>query len=166
MDISGEMLSLIGAGLTAAVAIVAILMQHAGSRRALTAQEDVARKFREHERRLTLDQRIWDRRIDLYTRITHTMRDHLHSPLTEVMESPKFASLISEADLLASPQTRDTLNRYVYDNADTQKRIDLWGEFVNVVRAELEIPAVTEEQLRDWKASVGDTGPGFSIAQE
>jgi hypothetical protein len=57
MDISGEMVSLISAGLTAAVATVAILVQHAGNRRALAAQEDAARKFREHERRLTLDQR-------------------------------------------------------------------------------------------------------------
>src|SRR6266568_551578 len=69
----------LGAIAAALVAVFAIARQEMASRRALDAQTLATRQVLEHERQLAMEERLWNRRADLYARIAQIMRQHSES---------------------------------------------------------------------------------------
>lgn len=139
----GGLFSGLGALTAAFVAVFAIRHQESASIRALAAQAQATRDAREHERSLATDERLWLRRADLYARITLAMREQVErfveegkweEPLAEV---PVMASLVSEADILASSEAKGLLNEFVYRDMDMETKIGVWTVFQNTARREL-----------------------------
>ncbi|MET8306049.1 hypothetical protein [Micromonospora sp. NPDC005173] len=139
----GEVLAGVGALAAAFVAVFAIRRQVSASERALAAQAQATRDARDHERRLAAEDRLWARRADLYSRATLAMREHLDRPVDKAgKERPLadvsvMASLVGEAEILASSQAKDLLNEFVYDDPDRNEKINLWAEFQILARREL-----------------------------
>ncbi|MEH0938327.1 hypothetical protein [Micromonospora psammae] len=141
IEAAGGLLSAIGALAAAFVAVFALRRQESANIRALAAQAQATNDARDHERRLALDERVWNRRVDLYIRLADAMREHLHVE-GDLGDVPLLASLVSEADILASQEVRDLLGQFMFGNPDVQTKIDLWDRMVTAARKELVARAV------------------------
>ncbi len=142
----GVILGGIGAVATVFVAVFAIRRQESANARALDAQAQATREAREHERRLLFEERMWNRRVGLYARISLALRRYVEQPPTDIDGEPipaadvvDLADLVSEAEMLASEPLADLLNQFMYDNPDDDKQLDIWGTFQNAARNELEV---------------------------
>jgi hypothetical protein len=124
---------------TVFVAVFAMRRQESANARALDAQAQATREAREHER-------MWNRRVDLYARISLALRRYVEQPPANPDGEPmsaadvaELADLLSEADMLASKPLADLLNQFMYDNPDDDRQLDIWAAFQNVARDELEV---------------------------
>lgn len=139
----GDLLAGLGALSAAFVAVFAIRSQQASNVRALAAQADATDRARHQQDRLNADQRLWTRRADLYVRITSAMGTYVRdeSPRGEqrlhLGDVADMSNLASEADIFASPEARDLINEFVYDDPRIERKIDIWAEFQAVARVEL-----------------------------
>jgi hypothetical protein len=95
--------------------------------------------------------RVWHRRVDLYARTSLAMRRYIEQPPTgpdgEPMSAPdllELADLVSEATMLASKPLVDLLDEFMYDYPDADRQLEIWGEFQDVARAELEMDRIQE----------------------
>ena len=93
--------------------------------------------------------RIWHQRVGLYARTSLAMRRYIEKPPTgadgQLMLAPdvlELANLASEATLLASEPLADLLNEFMYDFPDDARQAEIWDEFQNAARAELEVDRV------------------------
>jgi hypothetical protein len=132
----GGILGGLGAVATVFVAVFAIRSQEAANARALDAQAQATREAREHERRLLHEEHMWNRRVDLYARITLALRHYVEQSPTDPEGKPmsaadvvELADLVSEADMLASEPVADLLNQFMYNNADNATQLDIWDTF-------------------------------------
>jgi hypothetical protein len=142
----GSILGGLGALAAVFVAVFAIRRQEAANARALDAQAQATREAREHERRLLLEERMWNRRVDLYAHISLALRRYVEQPPTDPSGTPlsapdivELADLVSEADMLASKPLADLLNQFMYDNPDDDRQLEIWNTFKNAARAELNV---------------------------
>jgi hypothetical protein len=125
------------------------------SARALDAQARATREAREHERRLLFEERMWNRRVDLYARISLALRRYVEQPPANpdgdsmsAADVVELADLVSEADMLASKPLADLLNQFMYDNPDDDRQLDIWGTFQNAARDELELDRLQRPSKR------------------
>jgi len=151
----GAILGGMGAVATVFVAVFAIRRQESANARALDAQARATREAREHERRLLFEERMWNRRVDLYARISLALRRYVEQPPTDPDGEPmsaadvvELADLVSEADMLASKPLADLLNQFMYDNPDADRQLDIWGTFQNAARDELEVDRLQRPSKR------------------
>jgi hypothetical protein len=135
-----------GAVATVFVAVFAIRRQESANARALDAQAQATREAREHERCLLFEERMWNRRVDLYARISLGLRRYVEEPpadpdgeLMSAADIVELADLISEADMLASKPLADLLSQFMYDNPDADGQLDIWGRFQKAAREELQV---------------------------
>lgn len=138
--------AVLGAVATTSVAIYAIRRQGVTSRQAIETQTELAREALRHERDLAVEQRLWNRKADLYMRIAEAMRHHVQGGKGGVDEegnpcpAPEvrtLALLSAEAEILGSERAKDLLAKFVYDNPSIEAKIDLWTDFTILARAEL-----------------------------
>lgn len=148
-----------GAVATVFVAVFAIRRQESANARALDAQAQATREAREHERCLLFEERMWNRRADLYARISLTLRRYVDQPPTDPDGEPmsaadvvELADLVSEAEMLASKPLADLLNQFMYDNPDADRQLDIWGTFQNAAREELEVDRLQRPSKRGTSA--------------
>lgn len=122
-----EWLAGVSAMSTAAVAVVALLVQARSTREART-----------HEVALAHEQRVWAQRADLYARILEAVRQHIEEPdpiRVPTVDDPRLTRLVGEAEVFASERVRELIARFVYD--DPEQKLDLWAELQIAARAEL-----------------------------
>jgi len=124
-------------------------VQESASARALEAQAQATRDAFEYQRVVAMEERLWNRRADLYARTVKAMRDHVDgggdSP--DSTKSPVLTNLASEADIMASAEARDIINDFVY-SASPGEQIDMWDSFQHVARTELESEHFLERHAR------------------
>ena len=73
---------------------------------------------------------------------------------------PELANLASEATLLASGPLADLLNEFMYDFPDDARQLEIWDEFQNAARAELEVDRLQEPSTSASRATPGDRQGG------
>lgn len=126
---------------TAIVAVVAMLVQKRTSDAAREAQIRVTLEMIEQERRRMEEQRIWQRRAELYVRIIEAIRAHVERPTEgkppEAAEETRLARLMAEADILASGDVRDLFAKFLYDNPSPEEEVDIWADIQSAARSEL-----------------------------
>jgi len=151
-----------GAVATVFVAVFAIRRQESANARALDAQAQATREAREHERCLLFEERMWNRRVDLYARISLALRRYVEqspaSPDGEPISAAdvlELADLVSEADMLASKPLADLLSQFMYDNPDVDRQLDIWDRFQNAARDELEVDRLQRSSKRGASAITG-----------
>lgn len=90
------------------------------------------------------EDRMWNRRVDLYARISLALRRYVEDPPTRPDGQPVSAAdvlalvnLVSEADMLASAPLADLLNQFVYDSPDSDRQLEIWNSFLHDARVEL-----------------------------
>jgi hypothetical protein len=157
----GSVLGGLGAIAAVFIAVFAIRRQEAANTRALNAQAQATREAREHERRLLLEERMWNRRVDLYARISLAMRRYVEQPPTGPDGKPvtaadvaELADLVSEADMVASKSLADLLEQFMYDNADSDTQLELWNTFQHDARAELMVDRLHRPPILDARAAL------------
>jgi hypothetical protein len=162
----GAILGGMGAVATVFVAVFAIRRQESANARALDAQAQATREAREHERCLLFEERMWNRRVDLYARISLALCRYVEQPPANPDGEPisaadvvELADLVSEADMLASKPLADLLNQFMYDNPDADRQLDIWGTFQNAARNELAVDRLQRPSKRGTSA-ITDAG-GF-----
>lgn len=122
-----EWLAGVAAMSTAAVAVVALLVQARSTRDA-----------RAHDVAQAHEQRVWARRADLYARILEAVRQHIEEPdpiRIPTVDDPRLTRLVAEADVFASERVRELVSLFVYD--DPENKVDIWVELQIAARAEL-----------------------------
>jgi len=94
--------------------------------------------------------RIWNRRVDLYARINAAFRSYLGDPPTgsdgqdlSPGDVGELVDLVTEADMVASEPVRDLVTRFTYD-ADSDGQIEIWNDFIGIVRSELKVNLLDE----------------------
>jgi hypothetical protein len=104
---------------------------------------------RAHSAAQLQEDRLWNRRGDLYRRVNLALRRYVEHPPTSsdgtVVSAPEvvgLVNLVSEADMFASGPLADLLNQFVYDNADGDRRLELWNTFLQDARAELGVDRI------------------------
>ena len=104
---------------------------------------------RAHSAAQLQEDRVWNRRVDLYARISLALRRYVERPPTGPDGKPMWAgdvvglvNLVSEADVLASEPLADLLNQFVYDNPDSDRQLEIWNEFQHAARAELGVDRI------------------------
>lgn len=87
---------------------------------------------------------MWNRRVDLYARVSLAMRRYVEQPPTgldgisvSAADVVGLVNLVAEADMLASEHLADLLDQFVYDNADSDRQLEIWNTFQRDARAEL-----------------------------
>lgn len=142
----GSVLGGLGAIAAVYVAVFAMRRQEAANVRALKAQAEATREAREHERRLLLEERMWNRRVDLYSRISLAMRRYVEQPPADRYDKPvpaadvtELADLFSEADMIGSRPLADVLDQFMYDSPDCDEQLELWSRFQHAARVELDV---------------------------
>jgi hypothetical protein len=142
----GAILGGMGAVATVFVAVFAIRRQESANARALDAQAQATREAREHERCLLFEECMWNRRVDLYARISLGLRRYVEQPpadpdgeLMSAADIVELADLVSEADMLATKPLADLLSQFMYDNPDADRQLDIWGRFQKAARDELQV---------------------------
>jgi hypothetical protein len=100
---------------------------------------------------------MWNRRVDLYARITLALRHYVEQPPTgpdgKIMlaaDVPELADLVSEADMLASEPIQDLLNQFMYGDADD----DTWAAVRAAARDELEVDRLQRSSILNTRSSV------------
>jgi len=111
--------------------------------------------------------RIWHRRADLYARTSLAIRRYTEKPPAGAdgkpmlaPDVPELANLASEATLLASGPLADLLNEFMYDFPDDARQLEIWDEFQNAARAELEVDRLQEPSTSASRATPGDRQGG------
>jgi hypothetical protein len=101
------------------------------------------------------EDRLWNRRVELYARINRALHRYIEQPPTgpdgrplAAPEVPGLAHLVSEADMLASKPLADLLNQFVYDNPDNDRQLDIWNKFQWSARAELSVDRTQQSSTR------------------
>lgn len=96
------------------------------------------RASREHERTLAHDNRVWDRRADLYARIVEAVRSYMEDHAgVPAPQDPTLTRLAAETEVVASKAMSDLLSEFVYNDPPLLEKIDLWTEIQAQARAEL-----------------------------
>jgi hypothetical protein len=115
--------------------------------------------------------RIWHRRADLYARTSLAIRRYIDEPPTgaggKTLLAPEvfeLANLASEATLLASEPLADLLNEFLYDFPDVARQAEIWDEFQNAARAELEVDRAQKPSTSESGATPGDRQRGSPSA--
>jgi hypothetical protein len=106
---------------------------------------------RVHSAAQLLEDRTWNRRVDLYARISLALRRYVEQPPTGPDGKPMSAAdvvalvnLVSEADMIASEPLTDLLNQFVYDNAESDEQLEIWGAFQQAARVELDVDRIQQ----------------------
>jgi hypothetical protein len=104
---------------------------------------------RAHSAAQLQENRVWNRRVDLYARISLALRRYVEQPPTGPDGYPvspadvvELVNLVSEADMLASEPLGDLVNQFVYDNTDTDRQLEIWNTFQQAARAELGVEPI------------------------
>jgi hypothetical protein len=97
------------------------------------------------------EDRVWNRRVDLYARISLALRRYVEGPPTGPDGKPMSAAdvlglvnLVSEADMLASKPLADLLSQFVYDNPDSDRQLEIWNTFQYFARSELGVDRIRQ----------------------
>ena len=159
----GSVLGGLGAIAAVFVAVFAIRSQEAANVRALDAQARATHEAREHERRLLLEERMWNRRVDLYARISLAMRRYVEQPPTGPDSKPfpaadvtELVDLVSEADMVASKSLADLLDQFMYDYPDNDTQVELWNTFQHDARAELGMDRLHGPPALETRVTLGN----------
>ena len=106
---------------------------------------------RAHSAAQIQEDRVWNRRVDLYARISLALRRYVEKPPTGPDGKPMSAAdvlglvnLVSEADMLASKPLADLLNQFVYDNPDSDRQLEIWNAFQYSARSELDVDRIQQ----------------------
>jgi hypothetical protein len=106
---------------------------------------------------------MWNRRVDLYARVSLAMRRYVEQPPTgpDGMPLPAadlvgLVNLVSEADMLASEPLADLFNQFVYDNADSDSQLEIWNTFQHDARDELGVDQIQQSQPGHSEAALRD----------
>jgi len=86
-----------------------------------------------------MEERLWNRRADLYARIAQVMRQHSESSVETVSEEDisLLSGLVSEAEMVGSTEAVDLLNLFAFDDPSIERRIEIWMDFQATARREL-----------------------------
>jgi len=114
------------------------------------------------------EDRVWNRRVELYARINLALRRYVEQPPTDGEGRPvsaadfaELASVASEAGMLASEHLADLLYQFMYHDADSDEQLELWNTFQHDARAELSVDRVSSPQLQTTGSSAS---PGCRLA--
>jgi hypothetical protein len=106
--------------------------------------DTLAKEDREHALALAREDRLWARRADLYARILEVMRGRIENPDASKSlrpeDDPDLTSLVTQANVMASRQVLEYLNKFVYDGVDHDEQVQIWDDLQTVVYGELDIP--------------------------
>jgi hypothetical protein len=122
---------------------------------------------RAHSAAQLQEDRLWNRRVDLYARISLALRRYVEQPPTgpdgkpvSAADTAELANLVSEATMLASEPLADLLNQFMYDNPDSDRELEIWGTFQRAARAELDVDQRQQPSTRAPRSSAQDLQHG------
>jgi hypothetical protein len=109
------------------------------------------------------ENRVWNRRVDLYARISLALRRYVEQPPTgpdgypvSAADVVELVNLVSEADMLASKFLARLVAQFVYDNADSDRQLEIWNTFQYSARAELGVEPTQQPSTGTPGAASGD----------